>query len=120
MVAVPERRDAALAVDEEFAVKGRGDDEVVGFVPFVVQFKMRVVVVREKNRVRKFGPEGAENHEFIVDVIAEEAHSAERSLAAVAVVSLLLLEPAREATQVIRLVQPFGRFRGKIFGCCFL
>ena len=58
------------------AAKRRGDNQVVGIVPIVAALKMCVVVIRKKNGVRKLRPKSPQNHQFVINVGAEQTNSA--------------------------------------------
>ena len=71
---------------------------------------MRVVVIGEKNSIGKLRPQCSQNHEFIVNVLAEQTNGANARAFLSLQARVVLFHLPRQSSQVIRLVQSFCGF----------
>ena len=78
LVAIAKWRDMPI-LDINFrhrAAKWRCNDQIMRNVPIIAALKMCVVVIRKKNGVRKLRSKSPQNHQFVINVGAEQTNSA--------------------------------------------
>ena len=75
-------------------------------VPIVAPLKMRVVVVGKKDSVGKLRTQCAQNHQLVISVRTEQTNRANSGTVLALPARVVVFELARQAAQVIRLIQP--------------
>src|SRR5215472_15769055 len=77
---------------------------------------MRIVIIGKENGVAKLRSQSAQDHQLVVNVLAEQSDRADSDAITPTPLCVLFLQQTRESPQIIRLVQAFGRFHGDCVG----
>src|SRR5436190_24249887 len=70
---------------------------------------MSIVVVGKKDGVGKLRPQRAQNHQLVINVGAEQTDGANSETILALPTYVVLFHLPRQAPEIIRLLQPFGR-----------
>src|SRR2546421_6985264 len=79
-------------------------------MPVVAALEMSIVVVGKKDGVGKLRPQRAQNHQLVINVGAEQTDGANSETILALPTYVVLSHLPRQAPEIIRLIQPFGRF----------